>query len=273
MEAIEIVQKAIELCKKINDMPELFKTVEKRMEDLEFYLSELKVLLDDAKQHNKASLRPTQEKRLRNIITDIETYSGKVVEILEKWHQKVGPFGFTFRFAKVAQAWSAINSTPEKLEKLSNAIEEQKQKLRDILQLWDLFIGIGQPNPPVPKTHAATMTPAPPKAEYTVLFVDPSNVGRSKVGEGYMKLLQQWTVKTGGRWSVKYAHSAGTRVRNRSNLVDQLQAQSPSFAVVDGNQTPSEVAMASLFDNKFFNYPWKANIQDYLMKVRSCPRK
>lgn len=114
-------------------------------------------------------------------------------------------------------------------------------------------------------------SPKPTKEDYTLIYVDPHNQGRSKVAEGYTKLLREWTVLTGGSWAVRFAHSAGLRVRARSDCVEVLQNLKPSFTMSAGASSPSPAALASLFDNKFFNYDYKPGIIAGMEKVPMLP--
>ena len=266
MEAIEILQKTVALYKKIRDAPAHFEQTARNMESLEFYLQELRALLNDRTRNSLASARPAQTARLQAIIGEIQVDAEKIYDILDKWEQKVGPFGLQIRFQSVAQAWFAINSSPEKLQTLSDSIEKHELDLGKLLQLMGLF-GIRSIN-------SASLQTAPVASSTNVsrgiVFIDPSNLGRSKVAEGYSKLLREWTVRTSGMWPIKFVHSAGINVRHRSDCVDILQQTlGPRNENVAGNKPPNETALASLFDNHLFNYPYKTQVKDTITKVCS----
>ncbi|KAF2429002.1 hypothetical protein EJ08DRAFT_591503 [Tothia fuscella] len=263
MEAIQIVHEAIALYKEIQDAPEQVEKVGKRMERLEGYLIGLKELLGD--KSRLAILRPAQTQEIKAVIKDIEGDAEKVYEILKKWENNIGPFGLELRFKTIGQALFAIGSSPDKLESLSQDIEQHKTDLRDILQLLGWF-GVDALLPGTPSTNTAkrpkSPLPHPAKNDYNIIFVDSTNVNCSRVAEAYVKLVQEWTVRTHGDWRIKLDHSAGLGVRNGSDCMGALESIKPALTLRPGNDKPNETAMAALFDNKLFNHPYKKVIRD-----------
>jgi protein-tyrosine-phosphatase len=276
MEAIQIVQRAVELYKKIREAPDQVDKVGKRMQRLESYLLGLKELIDDKSRHSLALLRPAQIRELKAIINDIEKDAQQVYEILKKWDQNVGPFGLELRYNTVANALFALGSSTGKLEGLAEAIEQHKTDLRDFLQLLGYF-GLNALLNPVLQPPAQSKPRSPSPAPWThrkdcgTLFVDPYNAGRSKVAEAYTKLLGEWTTRAGGAWRIKFAHSAGFMVRNRSDCSGVLENFRPPLdkPIKAGKVPPNCTAMAALFDNGLFNYPYKTTIRDATLSQRS----
>ncbi|KAK3684615.1 hypothetical protein LTR37_020115 [Vermiconidia calcicola] len=251
-DAIQLVQGAVALYKKIKNAPEEIATIGKRLEDLGFYLWTLQDLLNDRRRHSLANLRPEVTKRLQRIISDIRVDTEDVTTILDIWNSA----------GKIERVFFSMGRNPRKLENLSSSIDDRKKNVSDMLQILGLF-GIQSL-----ASDPASLTPhATPEAG--VIFVDPHNLGRSKIAEGYIKLLGEWTVRTGGTWRIKFAHSAGMRVRNRSDCSGMLTAIKPPVPISDGNRTPNGTAMASLFDNKYFDYPYKSGIKRYMEQSRS----
>ena len=157
-----------------------------------------------------------------------------------------------------------MSLNPRKRENLSSSIDDRKKNVSDMLQILGLF-GIQSlaGSPPLALPHAA-----PEASDYSIIFIDPHNLGRSKIAEGYVKLVREWSVRTGGTWRIKCAHSAGMRVRNRSDCSEMLTGLKPPVPISDGNRRPNETAMISLFDNKYFDYPYKAGIKRFIEQVR-----
>ncbi len=251
LEALQIVRQAVLLYKKMSGYPDEIAAVGRRIEDLEFYLSELLVLINDKQRHCLANLRPQQTQRLRSIISDIRTDANGVYEILTIWEAA----------SKMERLAFSIGRNPKRLEELTSSMDQRKQDLRDILQLMGLFAL--QPHPPLQPVPPS----APTRSDYGVIFVDPHNRGRSKVAEGYIKLVWSWTIRTGGDWRVRLAHSAGTRLRDRGDCGDVLRGLPKPIIVDGGSRTPSDMAMASLFDNKYFDYSFKHDIEELMTKV------
>ncbi|KAK5168612.1 uncharacterized protein LTR77_005921 [Saxophila tyrrhenica] len=250
LEAIGIVQKGVALYKTIRKKPEEIAAVGRRMQDLEFYLSELQALVDDKQRNPLPNLRPEQTQRIGTVISDIRVDAGDVYEILCIW-DSAGSF---------QKVLFTVGRNPRRLDELNSSLEQRRQDLRDILQLMGLF-ALKPPSETRPTSPAA-----PTRADYGVIFVDPFNLGRSKVAEGYMKLIREWTVRTGGAFKVKFAHSAGMLVRDRSDCVDFIESL-PGRMVVNGvAKEANAMAMASLFDNKYFDYTFKPGIRASMMK-------
>jgi protein-tyrosine-phosphatase len=110
--------------------------------------------------------------------------------------------------------------------------------------------------------------------KYNIIFVDPSNIGRSVVAEGLTKLFGQATVKANLDWRLNLVHSAGFFVRARSDCVDvieKLNYSYPSFKkpFIAGGALPQDVALDAVFDNKTFEQPFKKTIRDSLNARRS----
>jgi hypothetical protein len=91
----------------------------------------------------------------------------------------------------------------------------------------------------------------------------------SRIGEAYMALLREWTTRAGKPWPVQFNHSAGLNVRSRSDCTDVLENLTPPLQLKAGNQKPVSMAMAALFDNKLFNYPYKDEVRAVALKRTS----
>jgi protein-tyrosine-phosphatase len=277
MEAIAIVQKAVELWKKIVDAPEQVDKIGKRMVRLESYLLGLKELISDKRRHSLASLRPAQAKELQSIIKDIETDSERVYDILQKWENSIGPFGLQLRYKTIANAMFALGSSTDKLDSLSEDIQQHKDDLRDSLQLMGYF-KLNNLQPPVPaqltkpgNNRNPSPSPSPSRKDFKVIFVDPYNIGRSRVAESYMQLVRGWTTRTQGNWRVTTCHSAGMMVKARSDCVAVLEGLQPPLKqnFMNGGEKPNWTGLATLFDSPIFNYPYKNEIRDSALSRKS----
>ncbi|KAK1765199.1 hypothetical protein QBC33DRAFT_544892 [Phialemonium atrogriseum] len=298
LQVIEIVNKAVEMYQKIQDAPEQMRKIGKRMERLNALLAHLELFLREKKEHALARLRPAQTEELLSIIEDIRDDSSKVQALFYKWNNDIGPFGFQLRFKTLAQAYFALGSSPEKLSGLADDIELHRQDLRDHLQLMGciginaLLVGgsvgaAAQQNlatpgpttnagsgPKLPLSPSPSPSPVASRQDYRVLFVDPTNIARGVVAEALMKLLKEWTLGAGGDWRVKIVHSAGFFVKRGSDVVDtidSLEFSYPSYRLpmAEGNKKPKEVALAALFDNGAYNFPFKKSVQEHIGAHRS----
>lgn len=265
-----MVQKAVELCRKIVDAPDKIKKIKKRMEYLEGYLLDLKELLDDKKQHSLASLRPAQTKRLQNNIEDIEKSAEQIYTILLRWEKSLGPFGLQWKYKPIGDAMFALGNSTDKLDSLSEEIEQEKSDLSNSLQVMGYFqmnaLQLALPNTSTNagKVRSPSPSPSPLKNDYKIIFVDPYNVGRSKVADAYMKLLQESTIRTQGNWRIKFSHSAGLMVKARGDCVGILEGLQPPLKqrFLPGGEKPTWTAMASLFNDPVSHSPAKKEIRD-----------
>jgi hypothetical protein len=112
-------------------------------------------------------------------------------------------------------------------------------------------------------------SPHPVKTDFNIIFLDTSNCAMSRIGEAYVSLLRDWTARTGNQWPVKLDHSAGLNVRNGSDCAELLENLTPPLKLKPGNQKPVWTAMAALFDNKLFDYPYKDEIRDTALRRTS----
>lgn len=279
MQVVEVVGKAIEKYKKIQDAPDQVRRMGNRMQSLNTILSQLEQLLRADEERPLARLGPAQTGELHRVIADIRQDSDEVLVLFDKWDRDVGPWGMQFRFKFAAQAYFALGSSSDKLDALSGRIDEQRQDLRDLLQVMmgfginQLLVG-AQARPAVVRQASPSPSADPPRRDFRVIFVDPYNVSRSVVAEAYTKLLAEWTVRTGGDWRVKVAHSAGFFTRSRSDVVDSIngiQFLHPSYqlGIKEGKAPPQPTSLAALFDNKLFDHPYKQDVKQEIEFRRS----
>jgi hypothetical protein len=127
----------------------------------------------------------------------------------------------------------------------------------------------GHPQGAQQQLRPISPSPHPVKKDANIIFLDVSNVTMSRVGADYMSLLREWTTRTENRWPVHHIHSAGLGVKSRSDCTDVLESLKPPLKMIQGNQKPNETAMAALFDNKLFNYPYKDEIKNMALKQTS----
>jgi hypothetical protein len=271
MEVIDIINKAITIYKKIKDQPAEIEKIGKRMPRLRDYLEELNELIDTKKHPSGlASLRPTQTKRLGELMKDVKEDVRQVYSLLSKWEKNEGPAGLVWRFDWVAHVVYTLGSSPDKLEALHDSIELHLNDINRFVVLLSAFAhsaalksGVASPgrteskNPKPARKPSPSPSPLPviKKKNYNICFVDGFNIGRSRVSEAYLKLVREWTTRTGGNCPVRDIHSVGMNVKRADGCEKELQEL--KIKMVDVGKTLNYVAMDSLFDNKLFEYPYK----------------
>lgn len=278
LQVVEVVGKAIEIYKKIQDAPDQIRRIGKRMGILNTILGQLEILLRTDEKRALARLGPAMTDELLGVIEDIRKDSEEVKGLFVKWDKNIGPWGMQFRFKFAADAYFALGSNSDKLEALGNSIEEHRQDLRDLLQVMTGFginqLLVGVQPPGIIRQPSPSPEPEAPRTDFRIIFVDPYNASRSIVAEAYTNLLREWTLRTGGNWRVRSAHSAGFFVRSRSDVVDTIKDMKflyPSYqlGIKEGFSPPQPTALAALFDNKLFNYPYKQDVKRGIESRRS----
>lgn len=278
MQVVEIVGKVIEIYKKIQDAPEQIRRIGRRMTRLNTILISLESLLRTDVKNSLARLGPGLTRQLRNVISDIRKEGEEVQSLFDKWDKNIGPWGLQFRFKVATQAYFALGSSSEKLQALSDDIEEHREHLMDLLNVMmgtgiNQLLVVGQSPAPI-RQPSPSPSPELPRTDFRIIFVDPYNVARSIVAEGYAQLLRQWTIRTGGQWRVMTIHSAGFFVRMRSEVADTINGMEvlyPTYKLdlKDGNSPPLPTPRDALFDNKLFNYPYKQVVKKAIEARRS----
>jgi protein-tyrosine-phosphatase len=270
-DALTLISKALEIYNKITECPKQITDVGIRMKRLKSFLNSLNDLLISQSEYGLAAKRPAQITELREIVVDVEADAKSVHQLLERWDDKVGPWGMQWRWKPIADVWFALGSSPAKLEELTGKIDRHMQDIDHQIVLLNAFghdeqlkiAAASAKKAAGGQKRAPSRSPRPLRSDYHVIFVDPRNTARSKVAEAYCKLLRELTnaSKTNdgsgatAKFRIKWVHSAGLKVLNRSDCADIVKRtllldQDP------GGQPPARIPMAALFDNSI-QYPNK----------------
>jgi protein-tyrosine-phosphatase len=274
MEAIDIIERAIALYKKVKDLPEQIGKIVKRMESLDVYLRELQDLLDVKKNPGGlVSLRSSNVAQLNTVVKDIKADGEKVYDLLIRWDKNIGPGGLVFRFDWFAHLVYGLGSSPDKLDALAADIERH---LNDINRFIVLLISHAQNQqllqslrPPPPSPALRSRSPSPKAEAFNILFIDGHNVGRSKVAEAYCRLLYQETIQNSKQSQLKMnkIDSAGILPTTNASCIQELVDLGEKLIV--GDLPPNSSAMKSVFDNKSFDFPYKEDIKKKILRSRS----
>jgi protein-tyrosine-phosphatase len=274
MEAVEIVERALALYKKIKDLPEQITKIAKRMEGLNIYLHELQDILDTKKNPGGlASLRPVNVTQLNHIIKDIKADGQKVYDLLYRWEKNIGPGGLVWRFDWVAHLVYGLGSSPDKLDALGADIEKHLNDINRFILVLISFAAnkqlMNKMRPPPPSPILRPKSPIPASQEVNILFVDGFNTGRSKVAEAYCHLLSKWTIQISGapQWKIRRIYSAGILPSNKTSYAQELVDLGEKLT--GGDVPPNSSAVDSLFNNTAFDFPFKETIKKQISSSRS----
>ncbi|TLS29037.1 hypothetical protein PpBr36_00884 [Pyricularia pennisetigena] len=109
---------------------------------------------------------------------------------------------------------------------------------------------------PSAPTKPRTPSPKPTDRTYSVLFVDPSNIGRSFVAQGILLLIDAWLRQSAGKQytnRIKKVSSAGFFVKRGGDCLDEIEGlsyarESYRFDLTDGHGEKNTAALRALFD-------------------------
>lgn len=255
---LHIVKEAYQLFRKIKDCPPLMERIGEHLELVQLDLERIQAFLKETPVSKQGS------RVLLCLIERIREDSEDVTAVFHKWRESNKP----------AKVWFVVSGRQDDLIALRDAIDTNRSELsREMLYMGGPF-GVDKFGLAGPQPQPSAEQPSEVRNDYRIMFVDPYNVARSVVAEAYMNLLQGWTVGTGGGWRFKTIHSSGFFVRRRGGLVDLVESMEctyPSYKLPmqEGKQPPNSTAMAALFDNAMFKYPFKDELKRIFEARRS----
>lgn len=266
-DCITIIDKAIEIYKKIRDAPRQIDDVTERMVDLRGYMTSLRgQVVETPLARLSLDVRDQINTTLERIKADVR----KIDDILEKWRTKRAPGGLTFRFDSVNRTFFSLGSSPKELRDLTENIDRRKGEIVSYMIMLNA-VGVNKLLS-VPTTQKQPFRPPPRKEKYSIIFIDSHNKGRSLVAQAYAQLVREWTVRTKNPWLVDKIDSAGLLVAAGSATA-ALQTEM-GMHLLDGGKAPVPTALAALFDNDRFNYPYKKDVRQTTesWKSRGLPK-
>ncbi|KAK0653160.1 hypothetical protein B0T16DRAFT_111566 [Cercophora newfieldiana] len=275
---IDLIQRTVTLYERIEGLPQQMTNLGRRMQSLNIYLVPLEAFVKSKPNTASARLFPGQKEDLSKLLGNIKSNAEKVHDLFERYENGIlsRSRDLVFRARWASQIWfSLVDSSPEKIQALMDDIEYDRGILNDYLTLLNARAAWERPSPQVWSPRPSAQPGQEPSSRtYNIIFVDPSNIGRSIVAEGLTKLLGQATIKANKPWHLNLIHSAGFFVRARGNCVDvieQLNYSYPSWKIpiIAGGALPQGYALDALFDNRMFEQPFKQTIRNSLAARRS----
>jgi len=289
---VELVQKAIAIYERIDNLPQQMAQLGRRMEYLNLFLVRLQNFLEKGAGNNKGEkqakpqLLSGQQDDLRKLLGEIKLNAEKVYDLFDRYKSGIlsRSKDLKFRAAWMAQVWfSVVDNSADKVQAILEDIDQQRTVLRDYLVLMSVEKAYeprqgrerqqkelsAATRRPVPSP-----SPTPPRRDYKILFVDPYNEARSVAAEALVKLLAQMTARARGDWRIAEVQSAGffTKRNNECvDVIDGLDYSDKSFKLPwrPGGQAPLGTAMSAVFDNKWADYPFKKGIRKEIMSRTS----
>ncbi|KAG8631637.1 hypothetical protein KVT40_000777 [Elsinoe batatas] len=247
---------------------------------LEGYLRNLHFILVKDRGIGQSALRKDQVAEMQTMLKETYEDVAKLTRLLQDFRDRKGPWDTQWASSTAHKIYWATGGGAKELEELSEDLEEKVIEIDRWIGQLNLAItqqilsnqlkqqaNIAPPPPPPPKQQAPT-TPSSKRTGVSILFVDKENTGRGKVAEAYAKLVNQWTSSSRQGWPAATVHSVGLNVRRRNQCLPYVEKLDVKH-FLDGNDTPVDLAMQALFDNKLFNHPYKAKIEASVRSSRS----
>lgn len=297
--AIDLVQRAIAIYQRVEGLPQQMIQLGRRMERLNIFLVQFEAFVRKKRPGSAyARLFSGQKEELGLLLVSIKGHAAKVYDLFERYEKGIlsRTHDLQFRVKWAAQIWfSLVDNSPEKIQAIMDDIDYDRGVLSDYMGLMNVrgveviidtalappatATGAGPSMAATAKSVAAkrpspSPSPAAPRKDFSIIFVDPYNLGRSVIAEALVKLLGQLTLKANGDWRIAKVHSAGFFVRNGSDCADVIETLGYSYKsfkkpLEDGGKKPTALALAALFDNKSYDYPFKDGIRSAMAARRS----
>ncbi|AEO70963.1 e202bf29-9545-4954-8e64-25cf408e789f [Thermothielavioides terrestris] len=303
---VDVVRKAIAIYERIESLPQQMARLGQQMERINIFLVRLEAFVRAKPTTAAAMLYSGEREDLAKILGAIQTNAAKVYDLFDRYEQGIisRSMELEFRAKWMSRLWfSLVDNSPDKIQAIMEDMDSALKVLSYYLALMPLMAAnnaapalpaSAQPRPdrsprpgrspnrktaaPPPAAAAAAKhttgspplpSPAPPRREYKVLFVDAYNTDRSVVAEALLKLFRQLTLKDRGDWPIAVVESAGFFVKAGSDCVDLIDGLNYSFEsfkkpLIAGGQTPGKVPLAAVFDNKWCDFPFKRDVQTEL---------
>ncbi|KAF2225426.1 hypothetical protein BDZ85DRAFT_257483 [Elsinoe ampelina] len=243
---------------------------------LEGYLRNLHFILVKDKGIGQSALRKDQVAEMETMLKETYEDVAKLTRLLQDFRDKKGPWDTQWASSTAHKIYWATGGGAKELEELSEDLEEKVIEIDRWIGQLNLAITQQilsnqlkqQMKLTQPPTQQLPTASSSKRTGVSILFVDKENTGRGKIAEAYAKLVNQWTSPSRQSWPAGIVHSVGLNVRRRNQCLQYVEKLDVKH-FLDGNDTPVDLAMQALFDNKLFNHPYKAKIEASVRSSRS----
>lgn len=277
-EALTAIDIAITIFQKVKATHAEFKKMLELLEDVKPHVQQVQKLLP--RQEQVDLLRKADSAavlRINDIMNAIESRTTEASKIVDSW-DLIGTWlpGAKWKYSPAQDISNLVKGNGSRLRELAEELETQRRRLDswiNTVSLQNLLSLLEDSKQQKPQKAQVPQTPQKPPSAVPkmkgVIFVDSYNTGRSVIAQSYLFLIREWTVRTKNRWPLQKWDSAGLRVRAGSAHVDNLTAVKTPMNFIQGGTVSSAIAISSLFDHKFFNYPYKAPIRERASQRKS----
>lgn len=274
LQAVDLVKKAVEIYRRIEDLPAQMTALGRRLEQLGIFLGCLARFVKAKPKTAYDGLLASQKGELEGIMKSIKSNIDSAYDFFERYEKGIlsRRYDLQFRFKWAAQVWfSLAENTPEKVGALVEGIDNDCTFLNHYLALMNAQ-GIEHL---INKDKKGGRSVSPlPRTDYTIIFIDPYNQGRSVIAAAWVYTFMACTLKASAQWRIKHCHAAGFFVKNRSDCIETIDGLDYTYKSFkkpfkDGGAMPDRNPRAALFDSQQYNYPDKKLLEDKVASWRS----
>lgn len=274
LQAVDLVKKAVEIYRRIEDLPAQMTALGRRLEQLGIFLGCLARFVKAKPKTAYDGLLASQKGELEGIMKSIKSNIDSAYDFFERYEKGIlsRRYDIQFRFKWAAQVWfSLAENTPEKVGALVESIDNDCTFLNHYLALMNAQ-GIEHL---INKDKKGGRSVSPlPRTDYTIIFIDPYNQGRSVIAAAWVYTFMACTLKAGAQWRIKHCHAAGFFVKSRSDCIETIDGLDYTYKSFkkpfkDGGAMPDRNPRAALFDSQQYNYPDKKLLEDKVASWRS----
>ncbi|PNS18137.1 hypothetical protein CAC42_3582 [Sphaceloma murrayae] len=254
----------------IKDVPSKIKQATDRVLDQQEFIRTFKSLLERDKGIEHDALQKSQKTAMMKILDDISTNVQNVLELLGDFKARKGPMNTIVSTDLANRAFFIASGRLSRLEDSAENVMDCMKRLNEwSSQLNTAYLQrIAGDVAKLKIQTPPTLAKVPQRSDVSIIFVDKDNTGRSRIAEGYAHLVNQWTSSSRDQWPIRKVRSAGLNIKRQNQWLEHMKTLNINVRG-EGGEAPVDHAMVALFDNPYFNYPFKARIKAELQTYRS----
>lgn len=139
--AIDVVQRAIAIYKRIEGLPKQMSQLGQRMEALNLFLVPFGTFVKQKPDSAYSRLFPGQKEALGKLLSNINEHTAKVYDLFERYEKGIlsRSHDLQFRVRWAAQVWfSLVDNSPEKIQAIMEDIDFDRRVLSDYMALMNV---------------------------------------------------------------------------------------------------------------------------------------
>ncbi|KAJ3480927.1 hypothetical protein NLG97_g7948 [Lecanicillium saksenae] len=273
-QTVDLVKKAVEIYRRVAGLPSQMNELGRRLEQLRILLGYLAGFIKTKPKTVYNELLDGQKGELQGIVRSIRANIDSAYDLFDRYEKGIisRRHDIQLRVKWAAQIWfSLADNTPEKIGALIESIDCDCMFLNHYFALMNAQCIERLINVDRQRIHNMSL---PPSKDYTMIFIDPYNQGRSVVAAAWVYTLMAFTLQARDPWRIKHCHAAGLFVKGRSDCVDIIESldytkKSFQKPFKNGGVAPDRIPCTALFSSAPYDHPDKRLLEDKIATWRS----